>query len=234
MPQHWLNNFSEPLTAALPANEMTILPLPQATLNKLVALLPEKDDWILLTLSSADGSGPSEIVRYQPSGTTFLPLRRSWEGTDAQDWPAGTLCSCNATAEALTNFETSRDLVQEFSGSELNITGAENLRSTWGWFPSAAGELSLRVNGYGYREGESPLSRQLIELWPEGSGPLVLHLPDMGDAYFDIPAGTTGTNVDGSYTLTIPESPTGCYIIEIVQHGAMIVRIQNYAGLTTF
>ncbi|CDF82657.1 hypothetical protein PKB_1292 [Pseudomonas knackmussii B13] len=234
MPQFWLNNFSEPLVGALPSDEYSVLPLAQAALDELAALVPGKSEWVVLTLSSADGTGAREVIRYQPHGTTFQPLRRSQEGTAQLDWPAGTLCSCNVTAESMGRFENARGLLQLCEEATLTIAGPENHVSSWFWEPPEAAQLTLSVNGYGWNEGETPFPRQLIELWPTSTGPLVLLLPDLGSAHFDVPAGTTGINEDGSFTLTIPESPVGGYIIEYLQHGETIVRIQNYAGLTTF
>lgn len=234
MPQYWLNHFSEPLTAGLSAGEIGALPLAPAVLNKLAALLPGSNDWALLTLSSEDGSGAPEVIRYQPNATTSSPVRRGYEGTIAQLWPAGSLCSCMATAEAMGNFEVARDLQQQSTASTLSIGGADQRVSTWYWAPSATGELTLAIEGYGSIPGEAPLPRVLVELWPTGTGALVLHLPDLYDAGFSVPAGTTGVNEDGSYTLTIPESPRGCYVIEITLHGVPIVKIENYAGLTAY
>lgn len=232
--QHWLNNFSEPLVGALPSDEYSVLPLAQAALDALAALLPGKNDYVLLTLSSADGTGASEVIRYQPHGTSFQPLRRAYEGGSQLDWPAGSICSCNVTAEAMGHFESSRVLVQECEAALLTIAGPENFQSAWAWYPPEAEILTLSVNGYGYTPGETPFPGHRIELWPTSTGPLVLFMPGVSSAHFDVPAGTTGTNEDGDFTLTIPESPVGSYIIEYLQHGEPIIRIQNYSGLTTF
>ncbi|KJK03560.1 hypothetical protein UB43_03410 [Pseudomonas sp. 21] len=233
--QVWINNFDFPLVAALDEEEGEALPLEQTALDQLTAAMSDPADWIVLTLSDETGS-PCEIVSYRPGSTVFTPLQREQEGTAAATWPAGTRCRCNLTAQALGNLEECREVI--IMEDRANTLEVNRRRGFWYWVPPDAVPLTLNVMGFGGTGGSFrryPLPRQVIEVWPGGSADQQFLVPMWAnDIYFDLPSGSTGSLDDGVYSLTIPASPTGSYLIEIEHYDCPIFRVKNYVGLQTF
>ncbi|MBD9675518.1 hypothetical protein IB274_02345 [Pseudomonas sp. PDM18] len=226
MSQLFINNFSVETLSTFAADEGYVLPLSGEAIAQLAALMYATDDYFILTVTAADQSS-WEIIRYQPDNTVGqYPILRGYEGTVAKEWPAGSIISCNLTANTLLALTQGLGRTRGEEGQSLQPqTGG------WVWAPQDEFPfLELNLNFLSGYIGSQPVDAFIeLQSW-DGASPTVLHVVGSG-LRIKVPDGATAERDPDNtmYILTLPPTSAGYYRLRVQGLGMLTLEISDYS-----